>query len=132
MDRLAKHTVFFRSMSSKPVLWYFVSVLCSFPSHLILFKFLFMVNAARSFLSHKSQTHSCTNPLCIIFLHCPWTFVHEHLFRPEKNILCFGQPDSTYRNLPTLDFFLRKCPFFFVWVFKTVFYENALFFRWGL
>ena len=32
-------------------------------------------------------------------------------FRPKK-ILCFGQPDPTYRNRPTLDFFLRKYPFF--------------------
>ena len=29
------------------------------------------------------------------------------IIRPNK-ILCFGQPDPTYRNRTTLDFFLRK------------------------
>jgi len=33
-----------------------------------------------------------------------------------KQILCFGQPDPTYQNQPTLDFFMKKT-FFFVGVF---------------
>ena len=33
-------------------------------------------------------------------------------FRPNKNILCFGQPDPTYRNRPTLDFFYENAVFF--------------------
>jgi len=32
--------------------------------------------------------------------------------RPKK-ILCFGQPDPSYRNRPTLDFFFTKIPRFF-------------------
>ena len=38
------------------------------------------------------------------------------LVGPNKIILCFGQPDPTYRNRPTLDFF-AKLPGFFVGVF---------------
>jgi len=34
--------------------------------------------------------------------------------RPIK-ILCFGQPDPTYRNQLTLDFFLQKYHVFFRW-----------------
>ena len=37
--------------------------------------------------------------------------------RPKKKIMCFEQPDPTYRNRPTLDFFLQKYRFFFVGVF---------------
>ena len=38
--------------------------------------------------------------------------INTCLLRPKKNILCFGQPDPTYRNRPTLDFF-TKMPWFF-------------------
>ena len=34
-----------------------------------------------------------------------------------KKILCFGQPDPTYRNRPTLDFFYENTVVFFVGVF---------------
>ena len=36
--------------------------------------------------------------------------------RPQK-ILCFGQPDPTYQNRLTLDFFNENTGFFFVGVF---------------
>jgi len=38
--------------------------------------------------------------------------INTCLLRPKKNILCFGQPNPTYLNWPTQDFFLR---FFFRW-----------------
>ena len=54
------------------------------------------------------------------FLMVEWArtsvFFRELKVRPKKNILSFGQLDPTYQNRPTLDFF----------------YENAVFFRWGL
>jgi len=34
------------------------------------------------------------------------------VLKTKTNFLCFGQPDPTYRNQPTLDFFFTKMLFF--------------------
>ena len=48
-----------------------------------------------------------SNQLDLVFK-SPQSVTYEIGTKAEKNILRFRQPDPTYRNWPTLDFFLRK------------------------
>jgi len=54
----------------------------------------------------------------VICLHKTVSDTGEHCKpRPKKKILCFGQPDPTYRNRSTLDFLNENTVFFSVGVF---------------
>jgi len=55
-----------------------------------------------------------TNPIPI---HEVTSCQSSHFYKALKKILCFGQPDPTYRNQPTLDFFFYENAVFFVGVF---------------
>jgi len=58
--------------------------------------------------------------------------INVFILRPKQKILCFGQPDPTYSNLTTLDFFYENTGVFFVGVFiievsllKKFFFKSA-------
>jgi len=63
-----------------------------------------------------NDTNNSTVSKLIIAFHVCFHNVFDDLmayyFVRPKNIMCFGQPDPTYRNRPTLDFFYENNVFF--------------------